>query len=140
MLERLRDAANSRDADRVASLFADDYESSQPVHPARGFSGRVQVLANWTSVFDGVPDFTSELLASAVDGEVEWGEWNWRGTHSDGSPFAMRGVTIVVTRAGLIARARLYLEPVDAAGDDIDAAIKELYKSPSAESGLQSRG
>ena len=130
MLERLRDAMNSHDAARVASLFADDYESTQPPHPARSFRGRTQVLSNWSAVFEGVPDFAAELLASSVDGEFEWGEWDWRGRHSDGSPFAMRGVTILVVHNGVIARAHLYMEPVDVGGADIDAAVHELYRPP----------
>jgi hypothetical protein len=49
------------------------------------------VLENCSSVFDGVPDFTAELADSSVNGDVEWGEWNWHGHHVDGSPFAMQG-------------------------------------------------
>jgi ketosteroid isomerase-like protein len=134
MHERLRDATNSHDAEQMASLFADDYRSSQPLHPRRAFGGRAQVLENWTSVFEGVPDFTSELVASSSDGESEWGEWDWRGHHPDGSPFAMRGVIILVVRDGLIAAARLYMEPVDVEGGDIDAAVQELYQPPPATS------
>lgn len=59
LLERLGDAMNSHDPVRVASLVAQDYESSQPAHPARAFGGREQVLANWSAVFQGVPDFTA---------------------------------------------------------------------------------
>lgn len=134
MLHRLRDAANSHDAEVMASLFAEDYQSTQPLHPSRGFAGRAQVLTNWTSVFEGVPDFTSELVAFSSDGVTEWGEWDWRGRHLDGSPFAMRGVTILVVRDGLIAAARLYMEPVDVEGGDIDVAVQELYKPPTAPS------
>ncbi|MGH3497081.1 MAG: nuclear transport factor 2 family protein [Nocardioidaceae bacterium] len=130
MLEQLRDATNSHDAARVASLFAEGYQSAQPLHPARGFGGSAQVLANWTSVFEGVQDFTSELVASSVDGETEWGEWDWHGRHTDGSPFAMRGVTVLVVRDGLVAEARLYMEPVDVGGGDIDEAVQQLYKPP----------
>jgi len=56
MLERLRDAVNAHDAQRLASLFAEDYRSAQPLHPSRGFGGSAQVLENWLSVFDGVTD------------------------------------------------------------------------------------
>jgi ketosteroid isomerase-like protein len=135
MLERLRDAMNSHDAKEMASLFADTYQSSQPLHPARGFSGHAQVLKNWMSVFEGVPDFSAELVASSVDGPIEWGEWDWRGRHTDGSPFAMRGVTILRARDGLVAEMRLYLEPVDVDGDDINAAVRDLYQAPSARTG-----
>ena len=133
MVERLRDAQNAHDAEQMAALFADDYDSSQPVHPGRAFSGRAQVRENWTSVFEGVPDFESHLVSSSIEGDNEWGEWDWRGHHADGSPFLMRGVTILIIRDGLIAAARLYVEPVEDAGEDIDAAVRELYKPPSAD-------
>jgi hypothetical protein len=44
---------NHHDARAVAAFFADDYRSEQPLHPNRGFGGSEQVLANWTSVFEG---------------------------------------------------------------------------------------
>ena len=131
MLVRLRDATNSHDARRGASLFAENYRSVQPLHPGRAFGGRAQVFENWSSVFQGVPDFTSELVASSVDGDTEWGEWDWRGHHADGSTFAMRGITVLIVRDDLVAEARLYMEPVDPRGEDIDAAVQELYKPPS---------
>jgi ketosteroid isomerase-like protein len=134
MMERLRDATNARDARRLASLFARDYQSVQPVHPSRGFGGSAQVFENWSSVFEGVPDFRSELVASSVDGQTEWGEWRWQGHHLDGSDFAMRGVTIFVVRDGLIAEGRLYMEPVESKGGNIEAAVQELYKPPPASS------
>ena len=130
MLERLRDATNAHDAGRLEAFFAQDYRSTQPLHPSRGFGGSSQVLENWSSVFAGVPDFSSELVASAVDGDTEWGEWSWSGHHVDGSPFAMRGVTIFVVRDGLVTEGRLYMEPVEAGGGDIAAAVQELYRPP----------
>jgi len=131
MLEQLRDATNSHDSGVVAALFAEDYRSFQPLHPTRDFVGRAQVLENWTAVFEGVPDFTAELLASSVNGDNEWGEWDWRGHHSDGSRFAMRGITILVVRDGLISEGRLYLEPVEVDGGDIGDAVERLYKATS---------
>jgi ketosteroid isomerase-like protein len=130
MLERLQTAWNGREPEQVAALFAEDYRSEQPAHPSRDFTGRPQVLENWTSVFAGVPDFTAVLVSSALADDSEWGEWDWRGTHPDGSPFAMRGVTVLMVRDGLIASARLYLEPVDEADQDIDEAVHELYQPP----------
>jgi len=130
MMERLRDATNAHDAVGLASLFSANYRSSQPVHPSRGFGGSAQVLENWSSVFEGVPDFASELVASSAEGDTEWGEWSWQGHHADGSPFAMRGVTILVVREGLVEEGRLYMEPVEGDGGDIQAAVQELYKPP----------
>jgi ketosteroid isomerase-like protein len=130
MLERLREAVNSHDAERMAALFGEDYASSQPVHPGRGFGGRAQVVKNWTALFEAVRDFTADVVSSSISGNSEWSEWDWHGRHADGSPFAMRGVIIMVIRDGLIAEARLYMEPVDTAGEDIDAAVRELTKQP----------
>jgi ketosteroid isomerase-like protein len=128
--ERLLAAWSSHDPAGMAALFAEDYRSAQPLHPGRAFVGRAQVLANWTSVFEGVPDFTAELVASSVTGPTEWGEWAWSGSYTDGSPFAMRGVIVLVVRDGLIAEGRLYMEPVAADDADIDAAVQELYRPP----------
>jgi hypothetical protein len=133
MQERLKDAMNSHDPERMASLFMDGYDSVQPLHPGRAFIGRAQVLANWTRVFQGVPDFTAELVASSIDGDVEWAEWDWRGHHVDGAPFAVRGVSILEAHDGLVVRMRLYLEPVDMSGSDIDDAVQELYRPPGGE-------
>jgi ketosteroid isomerase-like protein len=129
ILERITEAQNSHDAELVASYFADDYRSAQPAHPGRAFSGRAQVLSNWSSVFAGVPDFRAELLAFCRDGDLEWGELAWRGHHVDGTAFAMCGVIIVSLRDDQIAAGRLYMEPVEG-GEDIDAAVAELYRAP----------
>jgi len=133
MLERLAEAVNSHEVQRMAALFAEDYASSQPLHPGRGFGGRAQVVKNWTALFEAVPDLAVDLVSSTADGDTEWGEWVWSGMHRDGSPFATRGVTIMVIRDCLIAEGRLYMEPVDTAGEDIDAAVRELTKQPPAE-------
>jgi ketosteroid isomerase-like protein len=131
ILEHLTDAQNAHDAERMAGYFADDYRSAMPVHPGREFTGREQVLTNWTSVFAGVPDFRADLVASCRDGDREWGEVDWQGHHTDGSRFAMRGVIIATVRDDRIAAARLYMEPVEETEQDIDAAVEELYRPPS---------
>ena len=38
------------------------------------------------------------------------------------------GVTILVVRDDQIASARLFMEEVDASGDHIDAAVRQLYR------------
>jgi hypothetical protein len=40
----------------------------------------------------------------------------------------MRGVTILHVRNEAIAQARLYMEPVELGGGDIDASVRDLYK------------
>jgi hypothetical protein len=66
-------------------------------------------LENWRSVFAGVPDFRAELLVASSAGDVEFGEWHWSGTHLDGAPFAMCGVTVMGIEDGRVAWGRMYL-------------------------------
>lgn len=128
MLNRLAVAMNVHDIDAFVACFATNYRSEQPAHPSRAFDGRDQVRENWTSVFAGVPDFQAELLMSVTDGHVEIGEWQWKGTHTDGSSFAMCGVTVMGVEGEQIAWGRLYMEAVEPAGADIDAMVRETYR------------
>jgi ketosteroid isomerase-like protein len=124
-------AINDHDLDAFVACFADDYRSEQPAHPSRSFRGADKVRENWVSVFAGIPDLRADLLSSATttDG-VEVGEWHWHGTHVDGSAFAMRGVTVVGVEDDRIAWGRLYMEPVEQEGGDIDQMVRETYRPP----------
>lgn len=124
VIERLQAAQNQHDLAAFVACIAPDYQSEQPVHPDRAFQGNEQVYKNWSAIFSGVPDFRAERLRSAVEGEAVWSEWHWSGTHADGSPFAMRGVTIFGVRDDRIVWGRLYMEPVQATGASIDAQIQ----------------
>jgi ketosteroid isomerase-like protein len=130
IIEQLIAAMNRHDARAVAAFFAADYQSEQPLHPNRGFGGSEQVLANWTSVFEGVPDFFAEQIASSSAQGTVWTEMRWKGTHRDGSAFLMQGVTVIGVRDNKIAWARLYMEPVEQGGTDIEGAVRELYRPP----------
>jgi ketosteroid isomerase-like protein len=121
-------ALESRDADRLAALFTEDYDSRQPAHPDRAFVGREQVRTNWTAIFAGVPDFTAELLGSTRDGDTVWTEWAWHGTRADGGRLEMAGVMVLGLRDGLIGWARLYVEDVDR-GAGIEAAVEHIAGS-----------
>jgi ketosteroid isomerase-like protein len=101
--ERLLEALNAHDLEDQLGLFAEDYQSEQPAHPARTFSGRKQVRENWSKLYESIPDFRAELLRIAIVGEEEWGEWIRRGTKEDGTPLEERGVTIMGIRNGRIA-------------------------------------
>lgn len=119
-------AMNAHDIDAFVSLFAEDYDSRQPAHPDRAFVGRDQVRANWSTVFAGVPDFHSELLAAVESDDTMWTEWRWLGTHADGSRLDMAGVIVFSVRGGAIAGARLYVEPVEQGGAGIDTAAADM--------------
>ncbi|GAA1183388.1 hypothetical protein F4556_000676 [Kitasatospora gansuensis] len=126
LAERLRQAINAHDPDAFTSCFASGYQSTQPAHPAREFSGREQVRTNWSAFFHEVPDIRADLLRTAVTEGVEWAEWHWHGTRLDGSPLDMRGVTVMGVHAGSVVWGRLYMEETEQTGENIDEAVRRL--------------
>jgi ketosteroid isomerase-like protein len=126
VVERLNAALNGHDLEAFVACFSEDYDSEQPAHPDRAFRGRDQVRQNWSEIFAGVPDFQSQLLRAATEGDTVWSEWRWRGTQSDGAQLDMAGVIICGVSDGRIAWARLYVEPVEQAGAGIEAAVRRM--------------
>jgi ketosteroid isomerase-like protein len=126
VLEHLHRALNQHDLEAFLACFDPDYTSEQPVHPNRGFGGREQVEKNWTAVFEGIPDFHAELLATATEGETLWSEWHWTGTRANEAPLDMRGVTLFGIQNGRIVSGRLYMEETEEASGDIDETVRRL--------------
>lgn len=126
VVDRLNAALNAHDLGAFLACFHEDYASEQPAHPDRAFRGREQVRTNWSAVFEGVPDFRSEPVRAAVEGEIVWSEWRWHGTQSDGALLEMAGVMVCGVHDGRMAWARLYMEPVEQAGAGIDAAVRGM--------------
>jgi ketosteroid isomerase-like protein len=131
MARRLCAATNNHDLTGLVACFAPGYRNATPAHPQRGFSGRDQVRRNWEQIFAAIPDLTAEILASAVDGDTVWTEWEHSGTRPDGSRHLMRGVVIFGVADGLADWARFYLEPVQDEGGDADAAVRQQVGSGS---------
>jgi ketosteroid isomerase-like protein len=124
LLERLAGAVNSHDLETLAGCFSPDYRNESPAHPAQGFTGRDQVRHNWEQIFTFVPDITARVLRSCADGEVVWSEWEMTGTRRDNSVHQMAGVIVFGIRDGQFSWARFYLEPVQAAGGDVNEAVR----------------
>lgn len=121
VIERLRQAMNSHDPEAMLECFDPDYRSEQPAHPNRGFGGKEQVHKNWSAMFESFPDFQAELLRHSSDGNVVWSEWHWSATGLN-----MAGVTVMGIKEGRISWARLYMETVEEAGQDIDEAMRTI--------------
>jgi len=126
VVERLHHAMNQHDLEAFLACFDPDYRSEQPAHPNRGFGGREQVEKNWAALFDGIPDFHAELLATATEGETLWSEWLWTGTRANEAPLDIRGVTLFAIEDGRIVSGRLYMEEVEESGGDIDETVRRL--------------
>lgn len=123
-VERLVNATNAHDLDGLVACFADEYRNETPAHPGRGFVGRERVRKNWEQIFASVPDVTTDVLRTAVDGATVWTEWEHRGTRPDGTPHVMRGVILFGLADGVAEWARFYLEPVRDDGQGVDAFIR----------------
>ena len=123
VLERLLESLNRRDLDAMLECFDPDYRSEQPAHPNRGFGGKEQVRKNWSKMFESFPDFEAELLRHGSDGDVVWSEWYWSATG-----LTMAGVIIMGVKRDRISWNRLYMEPVEEAGQDIDEAVRTITR------------
>ncbi len=126
VIERLYLAMNRHDLGAFLDCFDPNYRSEQPAHPNRGFGGREQVEKNWSALFEGIPDFHAELLATATEGDWSWSEWHWTGTRASEAPLDMRGVTLFEIGNDRILSGRLYMEEVEQAGRNIDETVRRL--------------
>ncbi len=124
--DRLRRAMNAHDLDAHLSCFSEEYQSEQPAHPSRTFTGREQVRKNWSGLYENIPDFRADLLRLAVVDDTEWAEWHWQGTKEDGSLLDVRGVAITGIRDGRIAWGRLYMEEIEREGANIDETVSRM--------------
>jgi len=136
VLESLIAATNRRDLDGLVDLFAADVRSDTPAHPARSFVGRDQVRRNWQQILGAIGDLDATIGASATGpgptpgSETVWAEIAFDGHRPDGAPWRMRGVTVNEVVDGRIAALRFYLEPVDDAPVDVDAAVRRAVAVP----------
>ena len=125
-MQRLNAAQNAHDLEAMLACVHEDYRSEQPLFPARTFQGIDQVRANWSALLEAIPDFHSEILRLAVEGDTVFAEVHWTGTKADGTQLDERGVLIMGVRGDRIARGRLYVDEVEREGANIDAAVRRM--------------
>jgi ketosteroid isomerase-like protein len=132
VIERLARATSAHDLEGIVACFAEGYMNETLTHPQRSFQGRDQVRRNWEQILTGVPDITARVLASAVDGDTVWSEWQMTGTDLDGALHEMRGVIIFKVAAELVRAARFYLEPLERESGTVDDAVHRTLTAPRA--------
>ncbi len=130
VIERLARATSAHDLDGIVACFAEGYANETPAHPQRSFAGRDQVRRNWEQVLAGVPDITAQVLATTVDGDTVWSEWQMTGTRLDGALHEMRGVIIFDVAGEFVRAARFYLEPVERESGTVDDAVRRTLSEP----------
>jgi hypothetical protein len=121
VIERMAEALNRHDLHAFLGCFGPNYRSEQPAHPNRGFGGKEQVQKNWSALFESFPDFKVELIRYTLEGETAWSEWHWSATGLN-----MAGVTLFGVRKERIVWGRLYMEPVEEGGEDIDESVRSI--------------
>lgn len=121
VLEQLHTAINQHDLEAMLRCFDPDYRSEQPLHPDRGFDGKAQVRKNWSAIFESFPDLEANLLRHTSDRGTVWSEWHWTATGLN-----MAGVTLLGVEKDRIVWGRLYMEPVEEDGADIDEAVQRM--------------
>ena len=122
-LHRLVYATNGHDIDELAACFASDYVNVTPAHPARSFTGRDRVRANWQQIFAFVPDVAMEVVGWAASGDSLWVESRMHGTRRDGTRHEMHGVVVFTVADGCATAGRFFLEPLDEATTDVAGAV-----------------
>lgn len=130
VLEKLEAAINAHDLDALVSCFDPEVDSRQPAHPARDFTGAGQVRKNWAQIFGGVPNLSGRLIRHVIQDDTVWAEWAWSGTSRNGQAFEMRGVTILATGERGITEVTFYMEPMEAAGQNVGASVAQLVGKP----------
>jgi hypothetical protein len=121
VIERMHAAYNRHDLEAFLGCFDQNYQSEQPVHPNRGFGGKEQVRKNWSAIFESFPDFEAELLRHTSDGETVWSEWHWTATGLN-----MAGVIVLGVEEDRIVWGRVYMEPIEEDGENIDEAVQRM--------------
>jgi ketosteroid isomerase-like protein len=125
-LDRLLEAVNDHDLERLVACFAEDYVNETPAHPERSFRGNQQVRTNWRQILAGIAGLRAEVPRRAAAGDLLWTEWDMSGTRADGGAFVMRGVVIFGIAHDLIRSARFYLEPVEVVSGGVDAHTRRV--------------
>ena len=126
VVDRLIRATNDHDVEAMMACLRQDYRSEQPLHPEAAFGGREQVGANWSLMFQEVPDLRFDVLRSAIAGDEVWTEVRIHGRKAGGEPFEYRGMAVWGVDHDRVAWARLYFEPVEVGGTGIDERMRQV--------------
>ncbi len=108
VVTRFLDAANHHDADGLRACVHPDFESFQPLHPARNFRGAGQLISNWKAIFEAEPGFRLTLLRASTTGNTVWAE-----VHGAGASAEAAGIFVVGVEDSRIRWIRVYSDLVE---------------------------
>ena len=120
VVSRFVDAANRHDAEGIAKCLHPEFESIQPIYPARNFRGSAQVRRNWQAIFESEPGFRLSLVRAASADNTVWVE-----LHGAGADVEVAGVFIMGVEGDLVRWARVYSSVVEQVGPRVAAPDPE---------------
>ena len=120
---RFVDAVNRADVDGVEAAFHADFEMIVPQHPARGFKGRDQEVANMRRLMTAHPEGRIEVRRIVEHGNEIWVQNSY--TCDD---LEMEAMVIyeIDPATDTIRAGHYYSEKVDRGGPEINAWIAAL--------------
>jgi steroid delta-isomerase-like uncharacterized protein len=123
-LDNYVEAWNTRDADRIASLFAEDGRYGEFGHGSV-VCGRADIAEHLRAIIAALPDLQLTLAARPVcAGDRVFFRWTMRGRPNSAvaarlglaTPYELRGATVLVFKGGEITRAADSFEVRDSGG------------------------
>jgi hypothetical protein len=122
-VDRFNRALATHDIDLLERACHPDFEMIVPQHPARGFVGRDQEVANIRFLFETYPDFTTTVLRKARIGDEIWCE-----TTASAAGLEMAAVVVweIDAATDTLRRGRFYSERVEHEGGAIDDFMDSL--------------
>jgi ketosteroid isomerase-like protein len=106
----LQTLEDSRDAEPLASLYADDAVVGNVVAPEK-FHGQDGAREFWTE-YRGTFETAKSTFRNVIAGDGNAAlEWKTEGTSFEGQPFTYTGVTILETAGDRVTRSSAYFDP-----------------------------
>ena len=125
VVTRFVNACNRQDAEGVASCLHADFDSIQPMFPARNFRGADQVRRNWQAIFDAEPGFKLTVLRQAAEDNTVWLE-----LHGAGREAEVAGIFIMGIEGDRVRWARIYSGLVEPLPPGFEEAAAAAASSP----------
>lgn len=112
-IEALAELEESRDAENIAALYAEESETGNVVTRDEKYHSVDGAKEFWTNYRDTFGEVKSEFRNKVYDGDTAALEWTTTGTNKNGQAVKYDGVSILETDGEKIRRFFAYFNPTD---------------------------